>query len=75
MHEVDDLLAPVKDAGALASAIGRLHQDPAWARLLRLAARQRALAEFDERVVIEKSLAVYSELLPGFQKSPDVLRF
>jgi glycosyltransferase involved in cell wall biosynthesis len=73
-HEVDGLLVPVKNAGALASAIERLHQNPAWARQLGLAARQRALTEFDERIVIEKTLAVYSELLPGFEKSPDVLR-
>jgi hypothetical protein len=42
---------------------------------LGLAARQWAPAEFGERIVIEKTLAVYSERLPGFQKSPDVLRF
>jgi glycosyltransferase involved in cell wall biosynthesis len=74
-HEVDGLLVPVRDASALASAIERLHRNPAWRHQLGLAARQRALAEFDERIVIEKTLAVYSELLPGFQKSPDVLRF
>ena len=65
-HEVHGLLVAVKDAGALARAIERLHQNPGWARQLGLAARQRAVAEFDERIVIEKTLAVYSELLPGF---------
>jgi glycosyltransferase involved in cell wall biosynthesis len=73
-HEVDGLLVPVKDAAALAGAIVRLHQDPALARKLGLAARQRALAEFDERIVIDKTLAVYDELLPGFHKSPNVHR-
>ena len=43
-------------------------------RRLSLAARQRALAEFDERIVIEKTLAVHRDLLPGFQKSPNVHR-
>ncbi|MDR3453484.1 MAG: glycosyltransferase family 4 protein [Rhodoferax sp.] len=71
-NEVDGLLVPVKDASALAAAIERLHQDPAWARQLGLAARQRALAEFDERIVIDKTLVVYGELLQGFQKSPHV---
>ena len=71
-NEVDGLLVPVKDASALAAAIERLRQDPAWARQLGLAARQRALAEFDERIVIEKTLAVYGELLQGFQKPPPV---
>ena len=62
-HEVDGLLVPVKDAKALASAIERLHLDPAWARELGLAARARALREFDEKIVIGKTLAVYRELL------------
>ena len=62
-HEVDGLLVPVKDATALASAIERLHLDPAWARELGLAARARALREFDEKIVIGKTLAVYRELL------------
>jgi glycosyltransferase involved in cell wall biosynthesis len=62
-HEVDGLLVPVKDAQALANAIERLHLDPAWARQLGLAARARALREFDEKIVIRKTLAVYGELL------------
>lgn len=61
-HEVDGLLVPVKDAPALAGAIERLHLDPAWARQLGLAARARALREFDEKIVIRKTLAVYGEL-------------
>lgn len=72
-HEVDGLIVPVKDARALACAIERLHLNPTWARQLGLAARQRALAEFDERIVIEQTLAVYRELLPNFQDSPVVL--
>lgn len=62
-HAVDGLLVPVKDAKALASAIERLHLDPALARELGLAARARALREFDEKIVIGKTLAVYEELL------------
>ena len=62
-HEVDGLLVPVKDAKALASAIERLHLDPVLARQLGLAARARALREFDEKIVISKTLAVYGELL------------
>ena len=46
-----------------ASAIERLHLDPALARELGLAARARALREFDEKIVIGKTLAVYGELL------------
>ena len=62
-HEVNGLLVPVRDAKALAGAIERLHLDPAWARELGLAARARALREFDEKIVINKTLAVYQELL------------
>jgi glycosyltransferase involved in cell wall biosynthesis len=63
-HEVNGLLVPVKNAVALANAIKRLHLNPAWARQLGLAARERAIAEFDERIVIEKTLGVYGELVP-----------
>ena len=44
-------------------AIERLHLNPVWASQLGLAARQKAIAEFDESIVIEKTLAVYEELL------------
>lgn len=64
-HEVDGLLVPVKDSAALANAIERLHLNPALARQLGLAARARALREFDEKIVIRKTLAVYGELLEG----------
>jgi len=62
-HEVDGLLVPVKDAQALADAVERLNQNPVWARQLGLAARAKALREFDEKIVIRKTLAVYAELL------------
>ena len=65
---VDGLLIPVRNSDALAGAIKRLHEDPQLRRKLGLAARQRALAEFDERIVIEKTLAVYEELLSGFNQ-------
>lgn len=61
-HEVDGLLVPVKDADALGNAIERLHENPTWARQLGQAARRRALKEFDDRIVIEQTLAVYGEL-------------
>ncbi len=61
---VDGLLVPVRDAGALADAIARLQDDPALAARLGQAARKRAMAEFDERSVISRTIAVYRELLP-----------
>jgi glycosyltransferase involved in cell wall biosynthesis len=60
-HNVDGLLVPVRDAEALARAIAQLHDDPALAGRLGQAAREKALAEFDERVVIEQTLAAYYE--------------
>jgi glycosyltransferase involved in cell wall biosynthesis len=62
-NEVDGLLIPPHDAGALAQAIARLIDSPKLAARLGAAARLKALANFDERLVIERTLAVYRELL------------
>lgn len=62
-HEVDGLLIPARDAEALARAIARLDDNPALAARLGAAARAKALARFDEKIVIQKTLAVYQELL------------
>jgi glycosyltransferase involved in cell wall biosynthesis len=66
---VDGLLIPVRNSEALAGAIQRLHENPIFRSELGAAARQRALAEFDERIVIEKTLVVYHELLSGLKQS------
>lgn len=60
---VDGLLVPVRDGRALAAAIARMHDDPALARRLGAAARQKALAMFDERIVIGRTLKVYADVL------------
>ena len=60
---IDGLLVPPRDANALAAAIARLHDDPGLAQRLGDAARAKALAQFDERIVIAETLAVYRELL------------
>ena len=62
---VDGLLVPARDADALAQGIARLQDDPELATRLGQAARAKALAEFDEKIVIERTLAVYRELLPA----------
>ncbi|MFM0672948.1 glycosyltransferase family 4 protein [Paraburkholderia sediminicola] len=59
----DGLLIPVRDSAALADAIRRLDDDRGLCRKLGLAAREKALSEFDESIVISKTLRVYSELL------------
>lgn len=58
----DGLRVPVRDAHALATAIARLEDDADLRARLGEAARRKALAEFDERIVIERTLSVYGEL-------------
>lgn len=60
---VNGLLVPVRDAAALTVAIAKLLDAPELRRRMGEAARARALAEFDERIVIDKTLAVYGEVL------------
>ena len=60
---MDALLVPVRDAAALAKAIARLQDDPGLARRLGEAARSKAPALFDKRVVVDATLAVYREML------------
>ena len=63
---VDGLLVPVRDATALTAAIRRLDDDRPMCRRLGSAARAKALSQFDERIVIGRTLEVYQELLsPG----------
>lgn len=60
---VSGLLVPVKDAAALATAIARLQDDPGLCARLGKAAREKALAEFDETIVVARTIEVYRELL------------
>ena len=62
---VNGYLVPVRDARALAEAIRRLHADPQLRRSMGQAGREKVLREFDEKIVFEKTLAVYRELLPA----------
>lgn len=62
---VTGLLVPVRDAPALASAIEALAGDAGRRRTMGEAGRRKAEAEFDDRRVVEKTLAVYERLLAG----------
>jgi glycosyltransferase involved in cell wall biosynthesis len=62
-HDTTGLLVPVRDAEALADAIGALAIDPERRRAMGRAARKRAEAEFDERRVVSITLDVYRRLL------------
>jgi glycosyltransferase involved in cell wall biosynthesis len=59
---VDGLLVPKGDSEALAHAIRRLQEDPGLAHRLGEAARLKARSQFDERIVIQRTLEVYAEL-------------
>ncbi len=61
---VDGLLVPAGEWEPLARAIAQLLDDPKLARRLGQTARARALAEFDERKIIQATLAVYHEVAP-----------
>lgn len=63
--EIDGLLVPVRNGAALAGAIARLQDDSALQKRLGQAARLKVLERFDERIVIDQTLGVYRELLPG----------
>jgi glycosyltransferase involved in cell wall biosynthesis len=63
-HELDGLLVPARDAVALAEAIARLHEDAPLRRRLGAAARAKALAHFDERMINKRTIEIYEELIP-----------
>jgi glycosyltransferase involved in cell wall biosynthesis len=58
----DGILIPAHDSRALADAIRLLDDDRALGRRLGLEARKKALSEFDETIVLSKTMAVYREL-------------
>lgn len=62
-NEVDGLLVPIKNAIELAAAIERLCADPALRARLGSSARSKVLNQFDERIVVSKTIDVYRELM------------
>lgn len=59
---VNGLLVPVKEVAALTVALEKLVRDPDLRRRFGLAGREIVLREFDEKIVLEKTFAVYAEL-------------
>jgi rhamnosyl/mannosyltransferase len=64
-HDVEGLTVAVDDPAALADAANRLVREPGLRDRLAAAARRRAEAEFDHRVMAERSLEVYRRVLAG----------
>lgn len=62
-HGETGYLVPLRDEERLAEAVGTLLADPELARRMGAAGRVRALEHFDERHVIDRTLAAYGELL------------
>ena len=60
---IEGILVPVRDPERLASAIGRLVEDPALRARMGAAARERAVERFDERRVMDLLVERYRELL------------
>jgi glycosyltransferase involved in cell wall biosynthesis len=60
----EGLLVPVRDADALAAAIGRLVADRALRLAMGARARARVEAQFSRRAVVERLGALYDELAP-----------
>lgn len=56
-------LVPVKDSKALAKAIGALADDAALRSRMGARARERSVNEFDEKIILQQTIAVYRELL------------
>ncbi len=60
---VSGILVPPRDPQALAGALLRLIDNPQLRQSMGQAARIKAESQFDERIVIRRTLAVYEELL------------
>ena len=62
-HGVDGLQVPARDAASLAGLLMQLDDDRELLARLGAKARERAIEHFDERLVIDRTLKVYEELL------------
>jgi rhamnosyl/mannosyltransferase len=76
-HGLTGLLVPPGDADRLAEALSRLLSDDALRTSLGQAARVRVTREFSAEAMIERTLAVYDEVLAasdGVGLMPELLR-
>ena len=62
-HDVTGLLVPPRDSHALTDAIETLVTDPARRAAMGAAGRAKAQRDFDEQRVIQRTLAVYEDLM------------
>ena len=62
-HDRNGLLVPPRDAGALASAVARLADEPERRAEMATAALAKARAEFDDRRIVATTLETYDRVL------------
>lgn len=74
-HGVDGLRVGARDARGLADQIIALDDDRELLSQLGCSARQRALADFDERLVIQRTVDVYAELITGHSSTAAINEF
>jgi glycosyltransferase involved in cell wall biosynthesis len=68
-HDRTGLLVPAKDAQALAEAIAVLVINDDLRKRLGDAARAKMIAEFEERIVVSRTIDVYGELVPELRRA------
>jgi len=64
-HNLTGLLVPPKNPKALAAALKTLIDSPDLRARMGAAARRRAVEEFSDSIICEKTLLVYESLIPG----------
>ncbi|HEX5789413.1 MAG TPA: glycosyltransferase family 4 protein [Woeseiaceae bacterium] len=57
-------VVPIRDANALAAAFEKLYRDPALRERLGRAARERIRKDFDTAETVQRTVALYRELVP-----------
>ncbi len=62
-HGTTGLLVRLHDARSLADAIGDLARDPTRRKTMGVASRKKAEADFDDRTIIDTTLATYERVL------------
>jgi glycosyltransferase involved in cell wall biosynthesis len=65
-HGINGLLVPLKDANSLVEAMLKLAKDPGLRFQMGQNGRKKVLKEFDEKIVIKKTIEVYKKVGPQF---------
>lgn len=69
-HEESGVTVPPGDVGALAAALNRLLRNPAWARSLGEAGRERVAREFSKEVMARRIMETYRDVTRARRGAP-----